>query len=494
MKLLTRTGYVEAATVPIGTEVQSYDTVTGALIWNTIIDKDFLTEQFDSFGEPLPIYDYTLNGATTLPWFQSVWVRDVANASYRIVHVDEVRVGDVVFDDANGGVSVTSVTPTLSSGGWRFHISGDHSFIADNVEVHNANRYWVGGGASVNWNATGNTNWGSASNTRDNASVPGSGDAVIHDNSANGASNGTVSAAITVGSLDYTGGGASNYAATLTHNASVDLNVAGNVKLSSAMTYTVGSATTSRLAFAKTGVVNFTSNGKAFPGTLLFANSSTAPQFTPLDDLSCANINATGSTAMVFNANGYNVTVSGVVTLSAASMTWQFGAGTWTLSGTGTVWNCTAGTITPSTSTISITNTSATGKTFAGGGKTYAALAVTGDNVTVTGNNTFTTVDNSAVVTNGLKLTSGTTTTCTSFISTSAASKLSAVTAGSAATLSVASGTVAVFGMSIKDSTASGGATFRCTNGTSVSGNTGWTFQDQHGMPIYAAAALAGCQ
>jgi hypothetical protein len=47
-----------------------------------------------------------------------------------------------------------------------------------------ADRYWVGGGSSNNWDATGNTNWGSASNTQDNASVPTASDNIFFDSNS----------------------------------------------------------------------------------------------------------------------------------------------------------------------------------------------------------------------------------------------------------------------------------------------------------------------
>src|SRR3990167_10434247 len=107
--------------------------------------------------------------------------------------------------------------------------------------VSAAARYWVGGGSSANWNATGNTNWGTASNTQDNASVPGVSDNVIFDGVGTGASNSTLSANITVVKVDFTG-----YANTLTHNSGIvlTLNVAADnpIKLSTGMTYTLGSS------------------------------------------------------------------------------------------------------------------------------------------------------------------------------------------------------------------------------------------------------------
>ena len=80
----------------------------------------------------------------------------------------------------------------------------------------------------------------------------------------------------------------------------------------------------------------------------------------------------------------------------------------------------------------------------------------------------------------GLKLTSGITVTCTNFTLTGSAgflASISAVTAGSRATLTKASGTVSCDYLSIQDSSATGGATWYAgANSTNVSNNLGWTF------------------
>jgi len=83
------------------------------------------------------------------------------------------------------------------------------------------------------------------------------------------------------------------------------------------------------------------------------------------------------------------------------------------------------------------------------------------------------------LITGTLQLKSGTTNTVPGGIITSGSAQkyLQSTIAASAATLSVASGVVAVSNITIKDSTATGGATFNA-NGTSTNGgnNTGWTF------------------
>lgn len=118
-----------------------------------------------------------------------------------------------------------------------------------------AARYWVAGGASANWDATGNTNWGTASNTQDNAAVPTAADDVYFDGVGTGAANCTISSASVARSVNFTG-----YANTLTHNAGFTLTIgdatagAGNIalKMVAGMTYTLGSVTTSAIFFGST--------------------------------------------------------------------------------------------------------------------------------------------------------------------------------------------------------------------------------------------------
>lgn len=136
-------------------------------------------------------------------------------------------------------------------------------FLTTTAEA--ANRYWVGGGSSANWNATGNTNWGTASNTQDNASVPGAGDDVIFDGVGTGASNSTLSASITVNSVNFTG-----YTNTLTHSGGATLTAGGggNVTFVAGMTYTPTHAESAGSAAAITisgGTVTFTTGGQAMP-------------------------------------------------------------------------------------------------------------------------------------------------------------------------------------------------------------------------------------
>ena len=122
-----------------------------------------------------------------------------------------------------------------------------------------ANRYWVGGGSSTNWNATGNTNWSATSGGANNASVPTSADDVFFDASSGSGTAVVNGASQSVRSFDCTG-----YTGTLSFNTGTALVVAGVEQaciLSSGMTLTMNSG--SSIDFTAIGGTNtLTSNGK----------------------------------------------------------------------------------------------------------------------------------------------------------------------------------------------------------------------------------------
>lgn len=187
-----------------------------------------------------------------------------------------------------------------------------------------------------------------------------------------------------------------------------------------------------------------------------------------------------------FDANDQNISLG---KFNSATDTFArsiaMGSGTWTITGTGTIWDITTHvnlTITQETSTINITDSSATAKTFAGAGEAYNNITFSGDNITVSGANTFATMAvNNAGLTNGLKLTHSVTQTVTGFTTNGSVGnlcKIVSTSSGTAATLSKTTGTVNASYMSLQDSAADGGATWNALNSTNVSGNTGWVFSD----------------
>jgi hypothetical protein len=82
-------------------------------------------------------------------------------------------------------------------------------------------------------------------------------------------------------------------------------------------------------------------------------------------------------TSGTFNAVTYNVSIA---SFTATSGTLKMGSGTWTLTSTGTIWNAIAGlaTLIPGTSTIVLSNTSTTARTFNGGAYSYNKITIGG--------------------------------------------------------------------------------------------------------------------
>jgi hypothetical protein len=282
MQLLTPSGYVDIDNLNIGDALIAYDVDTGEQIINHLEGKTLWTPNmypeegveahYDSDGNwvdylllssSYQVFQrvqgdwkfYRINGTWNLYKDQSIW------ANLRVIHASELQIGDIIYNDLDQDIIVTSIEEVEQSSWWKLDVSGDSSYIADGLTLHNASRFWVGGGSSSNWNATGNTNWSSTSGGSNNASVPTSADDVTFN--GNGNSNSTISAATTILSYTVTSG----YTRTSTHNA--DLTVAGNVTLNT--NYTIAGA--GHMTISNT--CTFNSNGKTWPNNLYFSTNTT---------------------------------------------------------------------------------------------------------------------------------------------------------------------------------------------------------------------------
>ena len=197
--------------------------------------------------------------------------------------------------------------------------------------------------------------------------------------------------------------------------------------------------------------------------------------------------------AGVFDTASYNFTALGFTSTGALTRTLTMGSSVVTITGSGTSWNV-GTTLTVSASTSTINMSAATAKTFAGAGKTYYNLNQTGaGTLTITGSNTFnaigTPITSSSATT--VILTAGTTTTVSDLSMFKGTAgrllTLQSSVAGTQATISDASGTVTVYYVSIRDSNATGGATFRAPlnyGNVNVSNNTGWDFSNIFGSGV----------
>lgn len=297
MQLLTPLGYKNIEDCQIGEQLIAYDIVNGGVIINELLDKVWFDYDIfeDSYSLEQQSYDeegnliitppqllttkkeafeavhgelkgYLINNKWTLYKHQSVW------ANMNITHAQDLQIGDIIYNDKDEDVEIVSIQEVDLDGWWKLKVSGDHSYIADDLTLHNATRYWVGGGASANWNATANTNWGSASGGANNASVPTSADDVIFDGAGtNGNTNSTISATITILSLDIQTG----YTATMTHNAI--LTIAGN------FTFTGNYARAGSSGVTISATSTITSNGVTWSLPLTFGIAFTSSFTTTLN-------------------------------------------------------------------------------------------------------------------------------------------------------------------------------------------------------------------
>lgn len=256
--------------------------------------------------------------------------------------------------------------------------------------------------------------------------------------------------------------------------------VFGNLTLSTGMTLT---ATSNPLTFAGTsGTQLITSNGKTIDFPITF--DGVGGTFQLQDAMTLGSTREVRFANGTVDLNGYTLT-SGTGRTSAGTKNITFNGGTLLLSGSGS--NAWIGgsanfTTTAGTGTGAISMTSASAKTFDGGGSTYNCNLNQGGagDLTIEGSNTFNDITNS-VQPATILFTAGTTQTVSDFTLSGTSGNLITIdsTTASQFTLSKASGTVSVSYLDIRDSNATGGATWNAfTSNGNVDGgnNTGWVF------------------
>lgn len=289
----------------------------------------------------------------------------------------------------------------------------------------------------------------------------------------------TIAFGNTIKNLNFTG-----FSGTL---ASTNYTVFGSLTFSAGMTVTAGTFTIT-LGSTSATPRTITSNGVAINQNLIF--NGIAGSWILADNLTVATANTLTLGNGTLNANGKAVTVGRFV-VNAGIKTLTLGSGLWTVTGASWDANTYADGLTVSASTATISMTSASAKTFAGGGKTWPTLNQGGAGaLTIQQSNTFANITNT-VQPATITLTSGTTQTVTSFDVSGTAGNLitlNSSSAGSQATLSDSSGANSVSYTSIKDINATGGATWNAfvTSGNVDDGNnTGWDFLVQTGRYMY---------
>ncbi len=328
-----------------------------------------------------------------------------------------------------------------------------------------------------NWSAT--ATWSATSGGGGGSSVPLSHDTVIL-NASSAAGTYTVDMPRLGAGIDLTG-------FTRTLAFSVDNSIFGSLTLASGMTLSGTGPTT----FVGRSALTLTSAGKTFTQTItvaMFGGTLTLQDAFLSTIVHASALNIVNGT---FNANNFNVTTNAFRSSNSNTRTLTMGSGTWTLTGTGTIWN-TSGvtnlTFNANTSTIKITNSSATARTFSGGGSTFnnfwSSAGAGTASLTIAGSNTFNDFKDDGSAAHSILFTTGTTQTVTTFTVSGTAGNLitiNSTTTGTHALVKAGGGTISRDYLNIQHSVATPTDTWYAgVNSTDNQGVTtagsGWTF------------------
>lgn len=342
-----------------------------------------------------------------------------------------------------------------------------------------ANRDWVllVGGA---WDGTAGLKWSTTSGGVGGSAVPTTSDDVFLDSNSGTATITTASTVSVCNNLVCTG-----FAGTLSidDSASNGLAISGSMTLSSGMALTVG-GTNSQISFKATSTgKTVTTAGKSF-FLLLFngVGGGWTLQDNLLGGVSNSVLDLTNGSLDFGNKN---VTYEKINLNHPNTRTLTLGSGTITLTGNGSFFNvgtATGLTFNANSSNVISSYTGVGTRTFATAGQTFNNFRANGAPsngiLTVTGSPTFNNLTLDADV--SIKFTSSTTITASTFTALGTSGHpitIQAVTSGTFASLSVASGFVSCDWLVLKDSHAVGGATFYAgANSVDNGGNTGWIF------------------
>ena len=278
---------------------------------------------------------------------------------------------------------------------------------------------------TVYWNLAGSQNWSADGWATSSGGVPATNnfplaqDTATFDNTGS-AGTVTIDAAWNIGTFAAS---ARTTAMTLTTSFNTPF-VYGNWLFGTGVT---SSSTAGTITFAKRGTQTITSNGITFGCPITVTCFAGTVQLA--DAMSIGSSRLLNLASGTFDAVSYNVTTGYVTTGNAANATVKLGSGTWTISGDGSVfadvWNfASVPVLYKGTANITLSDTSSSARTFAGGGLSYNKLTIGGatgtSTLTITGDNQFTELASTKTVAHTIALGSTTQTfgkwsvTCTS--------------------------------------------------------------------------------
>ena len=299
---------------------------------------------------------------------------------------------------------------------------------------------------TVYWNLAGTQNWSATGWATSSGGSPAVNNfplaqdtAVFDDTGAAGTI--TIEQAWNIGTFD-----ASLRTSAMTLSAStINPVVYGDWKFGTGVT---SSSTTGTLVFSKNGTQTITSNGVQFGCNVTVSRPSGTAQLADALSLNSAR-QLTLAGGGTFDAVTYNVTAGSYSgSIIGGTVTTKMGSGTWTLSGTGIVWNVSNGSpvVIAGTSTVVLSDTSTSARTFATTGNLYYNKLTIGgatgsSTTTISGSPIFGEIASTKTVAHTILFTSTVTTTIGKWSVTGTAGNVVTVgptTAASAYTLSIA--------------------------------------------------------
>jgi fibronectin-binding autotransporter adhesin len=255
----------------------------------------------------------------------------------------------------------------------------------------------------------------------------------------------------------------------------------GNLTLSSGMTLTDGANTTTFASTSATPRV-ITCAGKTLNCNVNFNGVGGSWRFA--DSFAVGSARTMTLTNGTIDSNGQAVSINTFATAAGGAKTLTTGRSVWTVAGSGVAWNTATDTanVTVNAGASTITMTSASAKTFAGGGKSFGNLTQGGAGaLTISGANTFANIANT-VQPATITFPASTITTVSAFsVSGTSGNQitLNSSTVGTRATLTAASGTVNVSFCTIQDINATGGAIWNSltsAGNVDAGNNLNWNF------------------
>ncbi len=408
--------------------------------------------------------DQTINGTLTCAGasaIRRIFLRSSSIGTPRTLTVNAISATDCDFRDITLAGTASGASPTRAG-----DCGGNSGITFPAAKTV----YWNLAGAQ-NWSATA---WAPGSGgTPDINNFPLAQDTAVFDNTGSVTGTITINAAWNIGTFD-----ASNRTSAMTLTTSTNTPVVyGDWKFGTGVT---SSSTTGTITFAKNGTQTITSNGVQFGCPVTVNHPSGTVQLADALSLNSARTLSMGGGT--FDAVTYNVTTG--LFSNAATSTIRMGSGTWTLSGVGTVWNANNGpTIIAGTSTIVLSDTSTSARTFQGNSIYYNKLTIGGttgtSTLTITGNNTFGEFASTKTVAHTITFLDDSTTIIGKWAVTGTVGNVVTVNsflAGSVYTISIAGpANSGIDYLSVRDctvATTSPGEFYVGANSTNVSGNT----------------------